>query len=135
MKFTGGCYCKAIRYEASGDPVLRVQCHCRECQYLSGGSANVTIAMPGDGFRYTQGTPKQFTRSDLENPVTRDFCGECGTQILSRADFALPNVMLIKVGTMDDPAQFTPDLAIFTVDKQAFHHVPDGMPAFERMPG
>ena len=43
--------------------------------------------------------------------------------------------MLIKVGTMDDPSMFTPDMAIFTVDQQSFQHVPDGMPSFERMPG
>jgi len=25
-------------------------------------------------------------------------------------------------------------MAIFTIDKQAFHHIPEGMPAFERLP-
>jgi len=46
MKFTGGCYCGQVRYEAEGHPLMRGQCHCRECQYISGGSANVIIAMP-----------------------------------------------------------------------------------------
>jgi hypothetical protein len=27
-----------------------------------------------------------------------------------------------------------PKVAIFTIDKQPFHHVPEGMPAFERRP-
>jgi len=27
-----------------------------------------------------------------------------------------------------------PQVAIYTIDKQPFHHVPDGMPAFERLP-
>ena len=133
MDFSGRCYCGDVQYEASGDPAIKVQCHCRECQYISGGSANVTIGMPEAGFKYTQGTPKQFARSDLDAPVTREFCPNCGTQVLSKA-LALPGVMLIKVGTMDDPSIFTPDIAIFTVDQQGFHHVPDGMPAFERMP-
>jgi hypothetical protein len=26
-------------------------------------------------------------------------------------------------------------MAIFTVDKQPYHHVPEGMPSFERLPG
>ncbi len=133
MEFSGRCYCGDIQYEASGDPAIKVQCHCRECQYISGGSVNVTIGMPEAGFKYTKGTPKQFTRSDLDSPVTREFCPNCGTQVLSKAP-GLPGVMLIKVGTMDDPSIFTPDIAIFTVDQQGFHHVPDGMPAFERMP-
>ncbi len=135
MDISGRCYCGDIQYAASGDAIISVQCHCRECQYLSGGSANVTIGMPAAGFQYTQGTPKQFTRTDLENPVTREFCPNCGTQVLSKAPAALPDVMLIKVGTMDDPSMFTPDMAIFTVDQQSFQHVPDGMPSFERMPG
>jgi hypothetical protein len=134
MEFTGRCYCGDIQYSASGDPAIKLQCHCRECQYISGGNANVTIGMPDDGFKYTKGSPKQFQRSDLENGVVRDFCGNCGTGLLSMAA-ALPGVRLIRAGTMDDPSMFTPDMAIFTVDQQSFQHIPDGMPAFERMPG
>ena len=89
---------------AEGDPVLKAQCHCRECQYISGGSPNMFMLMPAEGFRYTKGTPKQFKRSDLENAVTREFCAECGTHILTRRP-GLPPVVL-KIGTLDDPAQF-----------------------------
>ena len=135
MEFSGRCYCGAVQYRASGEPVIRLQCHCRECQYLSGGSVNVTIGMPAGGFAYTKGAPKQFTRPDLQNPVTREFCPDCGTQILTRAPFALPDVMLIKVGTMDEPQAFSPDIALFTVEKQSFHHIPVGVKAFAGMPG
>lgn len=134
MEFTGKCYCGEIHYSASGDPAIKVQCHCRECQYLSGGSTNVTIGMPEAGFKYTKGTPHKFTRSDLDNAVTREFCGTCGTQLLTTAP-GLAGVQLIKVGTMDDPSMFTPDMAIFTVDRQAFHNIPEAMPSFEHMPG
>ena len=135
MDFTGHCYCGQVKYKASGDPAIKVQCHCRECQYISGGSANVTIGMPEGEFRYTKGKAKGFQRSDLDNPVTREFCAECGTHVLSRAP-GLPGGVLIKVGTFDDPSLFTgPDMVIFTVDKQGFHHVPDGVPTFERAPG
>ena len=134
MEFTGRCYCGNIQYKASGEPAIKVQCHCRECQYISGGSANVTIGMPEDGFEYTQGTPSQFKRPDLPNGVTREFCGNCGTQLLSRAP-GLAGVMLIKVGTMDDPAKFSPDMAIFTADKQPFHHIADGLPDYAGFPG
>lgn len=135
MEAQGGCYCGAVRYETKGDPILKAQCHCRECQYVSGGNPNVTIGMPEGGFAYTKGKAREFRRSDLERPVTREFCGNCGTQILSRAP-GLPGVALLKVGTLDDPSLFgRPEMAIFTIDKQAFHHVPEGLAAFERTPG
>ena len=135
MEFSGRCYCGNIQYHVKGEPAIKLHCYCRECQYLSGGDSNTTIGMPAADFRYTKGTSKQFTRSDLKHPVTREFCPDCGTQILTRAPHALPDVMLIKVGTMDDPSMFSPSIAIFTAEKQAFHQLPSGIPAFERMPG
>ena len=84
MKLEGGCYCGKVRYVAEGEPTLKAQCHCRECQYISGGSPNMFLLMPPDGFRYTKGAPKQFSRSDLENAVTREFCAECGTHLITR---------------------------------------------------
>lgn len=135
MKIEGGCYCHAVRYEIDAAPVLSAQCHCRECQYLSGGSPNVCVAIPDTGFRYTKGTPKRFARPDLETPVTREFCAECGTQMVSRAP-ALAHTSIVKVGTLDQPSTFgMPQIAIFTVDMQPFHQIPAGVPSFERMPG
>jgi hypothetical protein len=132
MELAGGCYCGKVRYAATGDPALKAQCHCRECQYITGG-APMFMLMPQGGFSYTQGAPKQFARSDIEQPVTREFCADCGTHLVTRRP-GLPFVIL-KVGTLDDPSTYgTPGMAIFTVDAQAFHQIPEGLPAFERLP-
>ncbi len=133
MRIEGGCYCGGLRYVAEGEPMMKAQCHCRECQYISGGSPNVIVAMPLDGFAYTGGEPGQFTRSDIPRAVTREFCPTCGTHVLTRAK-GFPGVIL-KVGTFDDPALFGgPEMALFTVDRQPFHAIPDGIPVFERLP-
>ena len=131
----GGCYCGAVRYRAEGDPVFKAQCHCRECQYFSGGHPNGVMILPEGTFTYTKGKPKSFRRKDLANPVSREFCADCGTQILARAP-GLPGMVILKVGTLDDPKIFQgPQMAIFLVDKQPFHHVPEGIATFERTPG
>jgi hypothetical protein len=133
MKLEGGCYCGAVRYVAEGEPKLKAQCHCRECQYITGGSANMFMLMPPAGFAYTKGEPKQFKRTDLEGAVTREFCAECGTHMVTRRP-GLPAVIL-KVGSLDDPGLYgNPQMAIFTIDKQAFHTIPEGLPTFERLP-
>jgi hypothetical protein len=135
MKFSGGCYCGEVRYEVEGEPIMKGQCHCRECQYISGGSANVIIGMPADGFHYTKGAPASFQRSDLENGVVREFCGSCGTPLTSLAP-GMAGITIIKVGSMDDPAQFgEPDMAFYCIEKQKFHYLPEGMTTFERFPG
>ena len=135
MKIEGGCYCGDLRFRSEGDALFKGQCHCRECQYISGGHPNAVMGWPASGFSYAKGAPKQFTRSDLEKPVTREFCGRCGTHILTRTP-AVPGNVLLKVGTFDDPSVYGgPQMVIFTVDKQSFHQLPPGVPTFERTPG
>ena len=134
MTTTGRCYCGELRYEAEGKPVMKAQCHCRECQYISGGGPNYFMAMPADGLSYTQGKPKQFTRTDIENARTRDFCANCGTHILTRIPGR--SYIVLKVGTLDEPAANYggPKFAIFCIDKQPFHEIAEGLPAYERIP-
>lgn len=135
MKLTGGCYCGALRYEAEGEPRFKGQCHCRECQYISGGAENVFMVMPAEGFTYVKGQPATFTRSDLETPGTREFCGTCGTHITTRVP-ADRSVAILKVGTLDDPSVYGgPQAAIWTSDAQSFHIIPDGVATFAGFPG
>ena len=134
MKLTGGCYCRQIRYEAEGKPMNRMQCHCRECMYMSSGGPVQIMSMPAEGFRVTSGEMKSFTRTDIPDAITREFCPNCGTQILSRVP-VLPDAVLLRVGTLDDIAVFgMPEIALFVREKLPFHHVPEGTLPFETYP-
>lgn len=130
MKFEGGCCCGALRYVAEGEPLMKAQCHCRECQYYTGGPAALVMTMPLAGFRYTKGEPSHYKSADA-SAATRDFCPACGTHTVSRPDAP---VVVVKIGTLDDPTQFgAPEMAIHVADKQPFQHIADGLPAFERL--
>lgn len=133
---TGRCYCGQLKYTIEAEPVFRGQCHCRECQYFSGGGPNYVMGVPEAGARYTEGEPAAFKRDDLgAAAATREFCPRCGTHILTRAPGA-PGMVILKVGTLDDPSAYGgPQMAIQTDDRQSFHHVPEGIPAFPRFPG
>ena len=133
MTISGGCYCKKIRYISTGDIQASIQCHCRECQYITGGNPNTLVVVPTDQFQFTKGEPKSFKRTDIENPVERYFCEACGTAIGTKSP-KRPGSMIIKVGTFDDPSVFKADIAIFTKDKQPFHHIDDSVKSYERRP-
>lgn len=135
MAHEGGCYCGEIRFKVDGDPLFKGQCHCRECQYMTGGDANHVMAFPEAVFELTKGKPTSFTRTDIDNPVTREFCGNCGTPMISKSP-AMAGAVLLKVGLFDDASLYPgPDMAIFLCDRQSFHTVPDGVPAFSKGPG
>jgi hypothetical protein len=134
MEIEGGCYCGALRFKAEGDALFKGQCHCRECQYASGGGPNYFMGLPEAALSYTRGQPKPFSRSDLDNAVTREFCAECGTHILTRSP-GMPGAVILKVGTLDDPGVYGgPQMAIYTMDKQTFHQLPEGLASFEGLP-
>lgn len=133
MKLEGGCYCGEVRFVAEGEPGFKAECHCRECQYITGGGPNFFMMMPASGYTITKGQTKAFKRSDLERAVTREFCPNCGTHLITRIPG--PNVVL-KVGTLDDPKAYGgPQMAIYTCDAQPFHSIPAGLRQFERLPG
>lgn len=133
MTITGGCYCGAVRYEVTDEPLWRAQCHCRECQYITGGGPNYFMMVPAEAYRYTEGKPSQFTRTDIDDARTRDFCPTCGTHLCTR----LPTrpAVVVKVGTLDDPAVYEgPQMAIYTCDMQPFHLIPEGLPTSDKVP-
>ena len=116
-----------------GNIEASIQCHCRECQYITGGHPNVLVIVPLDNFKFVSGKPKTYKRKDIEMAMTRLFCEDCGTAIGTRNPNR-PNSIILKVGTFDDPSFFKADIAIFTIDKQKFHHIGDGIKSFERKP-
>jgi len=131
MSFTGRCYCGECAYEVTGETFYHAQCHCRECQYISGGGPNYFMMCKADDYRITKGTPKAFQRSDLDRAVTRHFCPTCGTHLNT---FPRPGIVVIKVGTMDDPTLYPgPESAIYTCDLQPFHVIPDGVTPYDRL--
>ena len=134
MTLEGGCYCGNLRYSSEGKVLPTGQCHCRECQYSTGGSPNMIMPVAMDSFRYTRGEPLGHTREDLDEAVTREFCGKCGTHIGIVVP-SMPTLYMLRAGTLDEPDLFgTAELALFLCDKRVFHVVPEGIPTFDREP-
>jgi len=134
MKVTGGCYCGAVRYESEGDILAKGMCFCRECRHISGGGANVILGMPAAGFEYVTGEPSHFTRDNFEGSVTREFCGKCGTHLLTRSP-RMAGAVLIKVGSLDDQDVYgMPAMAVYCCEKKDYHVVPEGVASFDKFP-
>ena len=46
MSIEGGCQCGAIRYRIEGEFMGSGACHCRSCQYSTGGGPNYATTTP-----------------------------------------------------------------------------------------
>jgi hypothetical protein len=56
-------------------------------------------------------------------------CPTCRIALWSCYSGAGPRVRFVRVGTLDQPAQFPPDIHIFTASKQPWVVLPPGTPA------
>ncbi|MGA8399382.1 MAG: GFA family protein [Stellaceae bacterium] len=131
---TGGCLCGAIRYEAAGEPLFSLQCHCRDCQRASGAGHVPAVRLPSADFRVTKGTPKSYiAKSDAGNDISRVFCGDCGTPLYVQVS-TRPDMVGLRVTTFDDPSWFKPEANIFTKSAQPWDHMDPAVPAFETYP-
>jgi hypothetical protein len=122
--FRGGCACGRVRYEAQGDPVFSVICHCRDCQKASGTGAVPVMGVPKASFQVTGDPARYVSRGGSQSDAIRYFCPDCGS-LLFGAPQVIPDTVTIYVGSLDDPGLFKPDLAMFTRDRPAWARLSD----------
>ena len=108
----GGCLCGAVRYRFPGEPLLTALCHCRHCQKQSGGAFSVIVGVPAATFAHTGDLGTYEDTGASGAPVLRQFCPTCGSAVLSRIA-ALPDLVLIKAGTLDDPSRLAPTVEVY----------------------
>ena len=134
MILTGGCLCGAIRYEVTGEPLFSSQCHCRDCQRVSGSAFVATMRVPAFGFRITQGTPKFYVKkADSGNDVTRAFCADCGSALYSSVS-THPERIGLRPTSLDDPSEFRSEADIFVKSAQPWDYMNPATPKYETYP-
>lgn len=120
----GGCLCGAVRYRAHGECSAPTLCHCPTCRRASGAPLVAWITVPLAGFAFTRGKPVEFRSSE---PVTRTFCGACGTP-LSYQSARTPDEIDVTIASADDPGLYAPRDHIWTGQGIGWMQGEDGRP-------
>src|SRR6516164_11599959 len=84
MDVTGGCLCRAIRFEGDAEPQFQVTCYCTDCRRTSGTGHAAMMGFTDDAIRVTPGAREFASWADSGNDIIRAFCPTCGSGICSR---------------------------------------------------
>ncbi len=131
MPTTGRCHCGAISYSAEGPPQHHALCHCTDCRTWSGAPMVGWIAFPDDRVTVS-GEPATYASSEHGR---RQFCGACGTGLFYRNAEALPGIVDIHSGTLDDPEAQPPGAQIMVKDRLGWTGGMTALPEFRTYPG
>ena len=132
-RYTGGCLCGALRYEAEGEPLFTGHCYCTDCQKASGSGFIPFMGFAASALRFT-GAAKPFTtRSARGGDAVRNSCSICSSLVFG-GEPGKDDSLTIYAGTLDDPSRFRPRIAIFAGSRPHWAVIPPGLKVFERMP-
>ncbi len=121
---SGHCYCGAVKFEASGQPVWVGHCHCESCRRASGSVMTSFATYPLDKVIFTGAMPARIPTDD---GVVRSFCGHCGSPVAYESS-GKKNQIDLHLGLFDDLEQIKPQDHTHYAEKvswlQADEHLP-----------
>ena len=134
--FSGGCACRAVRYECTTEPLISWKCHCRDCQRASGSAFAPLLYVVAAGLTGTGEVKYYEVRGESGWTFSRGFCPECGSPVLvkpgTRPEF--PELIGVWAASLDDPSWVEPSTDIWTGSAQPWDHMHPALPKFARQP-
>lgn len=130
---TGGCLCGAVRYECSAEPVFSGNCHCRDCQRISGSGYISTFFVPESSVAITGDVKYYDKNGDSGHRVRRGFCPSCGSQVFGKPEI-LAGVLGIRAGSLDNPELYHPAMDIYTASARPWDFMNPDLPKFPQLP-
>ena len=123
----GGCTCREVRYRLTAQPLIVHCCHCRWCQRETGSAFVLNALIETERLVLLCGTPRRVltpSNSGKGQAILR--CPRCEIAVWSHYAGAGEKLTFVRVGTLDEPDRFPPDIHIYTESKQPWVRLPDG---------
>lgn len=122
-----------MSYELTGDPIATAICHCDHCQRQGGGAFSVNLVAHQSQLA-VNGELATYEETGEHGDgvyVLRQFCGSCGSpvvSVLAQTD----GVVAVKAGTLDDKSGVRPTVEVWCVDRQPWVELPGMQVSLDR---
>jgi hypothetical protein len=109
-------------------------CYCVDCRKSSGTTHCTHALVPDSAFSATGEIRIHERPADSGAIISRGFCPECGSAILSR-NSRMPGMTFIRVSSLDNLDAVEPQMTVYASRAPAWAPLDRSKPVFEEMPG
>jgi hypothetical protein len=132
-RYTGGCLCGALRYEAVGEPLGSGHCYCADCRKASGSGFVPFMGFRASDVRFS-GEAREFrSKAARGGEAVRNRCAVCMSLVFG-GEIDKSDSFTLYAGSLDEPSTFHPTFAIFAEGRPSWAVIPPGFRVFDRMP-
>lgn len=127
QSFPGACACGHVVFQLTATPMFIHGCHCRSCQRETGTAFALNALIEADKVEILTGAIEVIdTPSDSGKGQKIARCPKCKVALWSHYGGMGEKASFVRVGTLNDPDRFPPDIHIFTRSKQPWVQLAEG---------
>lgn len=115
LTLTGGCLCGAVQFSVKNEFKAFYQCHCKQCQQLSGSAFTSNILTAPGNIDWLKGKCNITEYDHPSRGFSKSFCTVCGS--------ALPFInknkttLIIPAGSLNQLPDLKPQANMFTAEE------------------
>lgn len=80
-KINGGCLCGAVKFELEEDFKAFYQCHCKQCQVLTGSAFASNLFTHPQNISWLSGMGSVVVYEHPDRDFSKSFCKSCGSAV------------------------------------------------------
>jgi hypothetical protein len=128
----GRCACGEVRYRLQDQPFAVHCCHCRDCQRETGSAFVLNGLVETALIEVIAGEPETVLTPSASGKGQRIVrCPNCKVAVWSHYGGMGDKAAFVRIGTLEEPDAWPPQVHIFTRSKQPWFELPVGTATFE----
>ena len=132
--YTGRCFCEAVQYHITGEPLTFYACHCTDCQKRSGSAFGLSMWVNRSAIEVTHGDAAlQISLGHHDRLRHGRVCIQCHTRLWSEPENR-PQLAVVRPGTLDNTSWLRPVAHVWTKSAQAWFEFPAGVVRYATQP-
>jgi len=118
QKLTGGCLCGAVEFSVNDEFKAFYQCHCKQCQKITGTAFASNIITALENIQWHKGKSNVTEYDHPTRAFSKSFCTLCGSALpfVNKAKTSL----IVPAGSLNELPTLQPQANIFASEEAAW---------------